>query len=167
MGASGAESTSPAYEGVAECKNSVLPEVSGSLPYGASSTAPDTLVTAHFSTSRALPGGAADEQELCLLSDSSELVVKPAAPRVAAAGETVSCRQLGQPGEAAAKDIEAAAEGTGDCGHEEARRAEAEQGAAPTGKGHCLGAAAREKLNMGGFRDRRTGVAVAAPVRHM
>ena len=117
MEASGAESASSAPEGVAECPTSALSEAPGSLPPGASSTAPDPLVTAHFSTPRALPGGGADEQELCLLSNTSEPVVRPAAPREAAAGEAVSCRQLGQPGEAAAKDTEAAAKGTGDCGH--------------------------------------------------
>lgn len=103
------------------------------------------------------------------MSDMSELVLRPAAPSSADVGEAVSCTPRGQPGEAAAEHAEAAAEGAGDCGHGEAGRAEAEQGAAPAGEGDCSGAAVRKKPKpyLGGFRDRRTGVATAVPVRHM
>lgn len=173
MEASGAEGP-PSDEGAAEGRTSAawqsagpaLVEAPGSLPPGASSAAPDAQDAAQYGPSRAVPGEEAGEQDLGLLPDMNELA-RPAAPGSPDIGEPVSCTPRGQPGEAAAEHVEAAAEGAADCGRDEAGRAEAEQGAAPTGNGDCWGAAACENPYMGGYRDRRTGEATASHVRHM
>ena len=154
-----AAGTPAAREGVAECSASVLPEAPGSVPPGASGTAPDSPNTARSNNSETAPGWTAGREDLRPLS-GSEPVERPPAPSEAAACEAVGCTLHGQPGEAAAEQTDSAAKRVVDCGRAEAGPKEGKQGAGAVGRGDCSSAAA--KPFVGGFRDRRTGTAVAA-----